>query len=97
VYEPQLEALLEDRKDKRCTFRVTDAGFSADRNLIVLVRASIYTAFEVEETEADIPAAERCADSEETWSFNYADGEIKQVSNAEPLHVFRNFLPNEAK
>jgi len=28
VYEPQLEALLQNRKDKQCTFRVTDAALA---------------------------------------------------------------------
>jgi hypothetical protein len=94
VYEPELEAMLQDRKDKQCAFRVTDAGFSSDRNVIMLVRAKFFTALEVDETEAGIPAAKRCGNTEETWSFNYATGEIKQVMNAEPLRLFKKFLPN---
>jgi hypothetical protein len=94
VYEPELAAMIQDRKDKQCAFRVTDAGFSADKNVVILVRARFFTALEVDETESDVPAAKRCGDTEETWSFNYATGEIKQVGNAAPLHLFKKFLPN---
>ena len=97
VYEPHLEALLQDRKDKRCAFRVTDAGFSSDKNVVMLVRAKFFTPLEIDETEADVPAAMRCGNTEETWSFNYATGEIKPVGSAEPLHIFRKFMPNQAK
>jgi hypothetical protein len=94
VYEPELEALLEDRNDKQCAFRVTDAGFRSDRNVVILIRAKFFTPVEVDETEADVPAAKRCGRTEETWSFNYATGETKQVGNTEPLHLFKKFLPN---
>ncbi|MGH9502780.1 MAG: hypothetical protein ACRD20_08020 [Terriglobales bacterium] len=90
VYEPELEAMLQERENKQCTIRVTDAGFSSDRNVIILVRARFSTALDVDETEADVPAAKRCDHTEQTWSFNYATGEIKQVGNAEPLHLFKN-------
>ena len=96
VYEPQLEALLQKRKDKQCTFRVTDAGFSSDRDVVILVRAKFFTAVEVDETEADVPVAKRCANREETWSFNYATGEVK-LDTGETLHIFRKSLPNQAK
>lgn len=94
VYEPELEAMLQARADKQCTFRITDAGFSADRNVDILVRAKFFTATDVDETEEDVPPAKRCGNTEETWSFNYATGEIKQVANTEPLLLFRKFLPN---
>jgi hypothetical protein len=94
VYEPKLEALLEDHSDNKCAFRVTDAGFSSDRNVVILVRVKFVTFYEVDETEADVPAAKRCRRAEETWSFNYATGEIKEVGNAEQLHLFKNFVPN---
>ncbi len=97
VYEPRLEEMLENRKGTRCSFRVTDAGFGTGNNFIVLVRANLFTFLEVLETEAEVPAAERCTNTEETWSFNYADGEIKQVGNDEPLQVFRKFQPNQPK
>ncbi len=92
VYEPELETLLEDRNDKQCAFRVTDAGFSSDRNVVILIRAKFFTPVEVDETEADVPPAKRCGRTEETWSFNYATGETKQVGNAEPLHLFKRSL-----
>jgi hypothetical protein len=94
VYEPELEAMLQDRKDKQCGFRVIDAGFSSDTNVVILVRAKFFTFVEVDETESDVPAAKRCGDTEETWSFNYATWEVKQVGNTEPLHLFKKFLPN---
>ena len=94
VYEPELEAMLQDRKDKQCAFRVTDAGFSSDKNVVILVRAKFSTAHEVDETESGVPTAKRCGDTEETWSFNYATGEVKQVGNTEPSHLFKKFLPN---
>ena len=94
VYEPELEAMIQDRKEKQCTYRVTDAGFSSDRNVIILVRAKFSTALELDETEADVPAAKRCGNTEATWSFNYATGEIKQGANTEALHLFKKFQPN---
>ena len=97
VYEPELEALVEGRNDKRCAFRVTDAGFSSDRNVVILIRVKFFTFFEVGETEADVPAEKRCKRAEETWSFNYATGEIKEVGNEEQLHLFKNFVPNERR
>jgi hypothetical protein len=97
VYEPPLEALLQNRDGKQCAFRIIDAGFSSDRNVVILVRAKIFTPLQPEETEADVPIAKRCPNREETWSFNYATGETKPLGNGEPLHVFRKFLPNPAK
>jgi hypothetical protein len=94
VYEPELEALLENRNDKKCAFRITDAGFGSDRNVVILVRARFFTPVDADETEADVPAAKRCGRTEETWSFNYATGQTKQVGNAEPLHLFKKFLAN---
>jgi len=94
VYEPELKAILEGRKDKRCAFRVADAGFSADRNIDILVRARFYTATQVDETEEDVPAEERCAHDEETWSFSFATGEITQVANTQPMLLFKRSLPN---
>ena len=94
VYEPNLAEMLQGRKDKQCWFRVTDAGFSADRNVEILVRANFSTFMDVDETEADVPLAKRCEKTEETWSFSFATGEIKQVSNTEPLHLFKRFVPH---
>ncbi len=94
VYEPELEAMLEARKDKQCGFRVTGAGFSADRNVNILVRARFYTATEIDETEEDVPAEKRCGHAEETWSFNFATGEIRQAASTEPLLLFKKSLPN---
>jgi hypothetical protein len=57
----------------------------------------MFTALEPEESEADVPIAKRCATREETWSFNYSNGETKLLGSGEALHVFRKFLPNPAK
>jgi len=94
VYEPEMEAMLQGRKDKQCAFRVIDAGFGTGVNLSILVRAKFFTALEVDASEADLPPAGRCGDSEETWSFNFATGEIKRVRNTETLQLFRKFLSN---
>jgi hypothetical protein len=96
VYEPDLNAVLQNRKDKKCTFQVTDAGFALERN-VILVRAKFFTALEADETEADVPVEKRCANTQETWSFNDATGEVKQVGSGEPLHIFQKFLANDAK
>lgn len=93
LYEPELKAMLQGRQDKQCAFRVTEAGFGSGEGVVILVRAKFYTALEVDETESDVPVAKRCGDTEETWSFNYVTGEIKQAGNAEPLRLFKKFLP----
>ena len=89
VYEPNLEAMLEERKGKQCWFRVTDAGFSTDKNVNILVRAHFSTFLDPDETEEDIPPSKRCDDVEETWSFDFATGEIKRVGNTESLQIFK--------
>ncbi len=88
VYEPQLEAMLEGRKNRQCSFNIKDAGFGGDKDVSILVRAQFSTWFDVDETEADLPPAKRCGNTEETWSFNFRDGEIKQVPNTEHFRVF---------
>jgi len=95
IYEPELEAMLQARKGKQCSYQVTDAGFSADRNVNILVRARFSTAFDVDETEEDVPPAKRCGNAEETWSFNFATGEIRQVANTQPLQIFKKSLANQ--
>lgn len=95
VYEPELEAMLQGHKGKQCEFRISDAGFSPDKNVIILVRAKFFSAVDVGDTEADTPVAQRCGTAEETWSFNYATGEIKRVGNAEPLVLFKKFTSSD--
>ncbi len=92
VYAPRLEAMFQTRQDKNCSFRVVDAGFSADRNVNILVRAQFFD-FE-DGTGLELPPAMRCGNAEETWSFNFATGEIKQVANSQPLLIFKKSLPN---
>jgi hypothetical protein len=94
VYEPDLRAILEARKDQHCLLRIADAGFSDGRDPNILIRAELSTALDVDETEEDLPPAKRCGNAEETWSFDFASGEIKQVANTQPLQLFKKFLPN---
>ncbi len=94
VHEPQLGAMLDARRDKQCSFRITGAGFSGDRTVVLLVRAQFFTALDVDETLQDVPPAKRCGNAEETWSFNFNTGEIEQVANTQPLQLFGKFVPN---
>ena len=92
VYEPGLEHMLEGRKNKgQCMFRVTEAGFRTGDNVDILVRAKFSTYYDPAEVEEDVPPAKRCDNSAETWSFNFATGAIKRVSNSEPLRLFKKF------
>ncbi|MGA8025951.1 MAG: hypothetical protein WB992_02320 [Bryobacteraceae bacterium] len=94
VYEPQLEAIIQAHAEKQCSIRVTDAGFATDKNVEILVRAQISTALDVGDTERDVPLAKRCANTQETWSFDYGTGEVKQVANTERMQLVKRFLPN---
>jgi hypothetical protein len=94
VFEPNLDVMLENRNGKQCTFRVTDAGFSSDGNVNILVRAKFFTSLDVEETEQDVAPEKRCGNHQETWSFNFANGEMKQLENNSPLLLYKKFLPN---
>jgi hypothetical protein len=49
---------------------------------------------EADESEKDVPPAKRCGNAEETWSFNFANGEIRQVANTQPLLLFKKALPS---
>lgn len=93
-YDADLEAMLEGHPGKQCGYSVTDAGFSASRYVDVLVRARFFTFYDVEETEADVPPSKQCGDFDETWSFNFANSEIKRAPPNEALQIFRNFQPN---
>lgn len=95
VYEPELQAMLQAHKGKQCSFRVANAGFTAGKNIDILIRAQFSTTIEADQTEQDIPPAKRCRKAEETWSFNFATGEIRQVTNTQPLELFKGFLPNQ--
>jgi hypothetical protein len=95
VYQPELEAMLNARREKQCSFRVVDAGFGADKNVNILVRAKFSTAIDVDETEENVPPAKRCGNADETWSFNFATGEARQVANTRPLQIFKKYVPNQ--
>jgi hypothetical protein len=84
--QPDLSVVLQDRKP-RCAFHMTGGGFNSDPNVVLLVRVKLSSFYDANEAETDIPAQDRCTAVEETWSFNYASGEVKQVNNATLLHV----------
>lgn len=96
VYEPNLEGILQEPAKEQCSFRVTDAGFAVGGNLVILVRVRFSTVVDVDETERDLPPARRCANAntEQTWSFDYGSGEVKQVANPEWMQLVKKFLPN---
>ena len=75
-------------------FRVTDAGFSTGESLVILVRAQFSTFFEPGDAEVEVPLAKRCEKGEETWRFDFNNGEVKRVPNSEPLQVFKKFVPD---
>ena len=97
VYQPDLEAMIKVRIEKQCLFRVVDAGFGADKSVNILVRAHFSTALDVDETEEDVPPAKRCGNADETWSFNFSTGEIRQVANTQPLQIVKNHVPNQCR
>ena len=91
VYEPRLDDILEAHRGKRCRFHVEDAGFASRTSLQILLRVKLATAYDVDETEDDVPPDQRCGDLEETWNFDYSSAyEVKQVSNRQPLLLFRS-------
>src|SRR5271165_5678510 len=93
---PSCKQCSKPVKDKQCSFRVANAGISAEKNIDILVRAQFSTAIEADQTEQDISPAKRCQKAEETWSFNFATGEIRQVTNTQPLELFKGFLANQS-
>jgi hypothetical protein len=91
VYEPRLDDILDAHTGKQCRFHVEDAGFANRRSLQILVRVKLATAYDVDETEADVALEKRCGNLLETWNFDYSSAyEVKQVSNQEPLLLFRS-------
>jgi hypothetical protein len=91
VYEPRLDDILDAHRGKQCGFRVQDAGFANRTSLEILLRVKLATAYDADETEEDVPPEKRCGNLEETWSFDYSSAyEVKQVSNQQPLLLFRS-------
>ena len=91
VYEPRLDDILAAHSDKQCWFHVQDAGFASRTSLEILLRVTLATAHDVDETEDDVPPEKRCGDLEEAWNFDYSSAyEAKQVSNQQPLLLFRS-------
>jgi hypothetical protein len=80
TYEPDLSAVKQDRPE-RCGFNVTGARFAPGPNVVILVNVKLFTAMDADETESDIPIPERCTATEQTWSFNYATGEVRRLAD----------------
>ena len=93
VYEPNLDAMLDARKDTRCFYHVKDAGFTPDGTVDILVRARISWWRDEGDTDDDVPAAKRCPDTKEIWSFNFGNGEAKRVANTQRLELYRTSEP----
>lgn len=89
-----MERVLEDRKNQQCGFHVTDAGFTPNPNVEILVRVHLFTYVEEGTELNEVPAEKRCTEGDETWSFNYATGEVKKADNTQPLLLFKKFAPN---
>lgn len=91
VYEPRLDDILEAHAGRRCWMHVEDAGFANPASIEILVRVRLATALEANEAEDDVPPEKRCGSPEETWKFDYSSAyEVKQVSNEQPLVLFRS-------
>ena len=77
----------------RSGLRVLDAGFSADENSNILIRAGFFSLQSLfGPAEEESPPAKRCGRKEETWSLNLVNGDVKQVANTQPLQLFKKFL-----
>jgi hypothetical protein len=91
VYTPRLEDVLDAHRGKQCWFRVEDAGFANRNSIEIVVRVKLGTAHDLDETDDDVPVDKRCGNLEETWNFDYSSAyEVKQVSNQQPLLLFRS-------
>ncbi|HWF07432.1 MAG TPA: hypothetical protein VG297_03155 [Bryobacteraceae bacterium] len=98
VYKPRLDDILEAHSGKRCWFTLRDAGFANPASLEILVRVSLATAYDVDETEDDVPAEKRCGNLEETWDFDYSSAyEVKQVSNQQSLLLYQSPGSNDRR
>lgn len=94
VYDPDLDAIVEDRGQQSCGYEVNRAGFASGPNLTILVGVHLFTYFEEGTDPEDMPQEKRCTEGDETWSFSYASGEIKKVEDAQPGGLFKKFVAN---
>jgi len=93
VYEPDLNEMLPAGDKEICGFRVLDAGFSADGSSNIVIRARFFSLLSLFGPDVeDLPPDQRCRRTEETWKFNYVNGDARQVANTEPLQLFKKFL-----
>jgi hypothetical protein len=91
VYEPRLDDILGAHSGKQCRLRVQDAGFANRTTVEILLRVKLATALDADEMEDHVAPEKRCGDLEETWKFDYSSAyEVKQVSNRQPLLLFRS-------
>ena len=87
VHEPELTAMLENSGRKGCGFSITEAGFGGGPNIEVLVRARFFSPDAEGETGDERSTTNACSPEMETWIFNFATGEVRQVSNTEPMRL----------
>ena len=92
VFDPDLDRLRENHKDQQCGYRITDAGFTSNPNVQILVRIHWFTYVDEGTELSEIPADKRCTEGDETWSFNYSTGKVKKVDNSQPLLLFKRFV-----
>lgn len=92
VHSPDLDGLLNSRTDKQCSFRILDAGFSADKFPAIIVRARFFT-FHDGGDDTQARADEKCAPATESWKV-FDDGQARRVADSTALHLYRKFVPN---
>jgi len=97
IYEPDLQRMIEERSKsgRSCGYRVKEAGLASGNSLRVLVRVHIFT-YKDDDENRPVPEQRRC-DRTETWSFDFADGEIKQLPSDEPISIYQKFIPETAE
>ena len=72
-----------------------DAGFGAGKSVNILVRAKFSAAIDPDETQEPLLPPGRCGNAEETWSFNFGTGDIRQVANTQPLQIVKKYLSDQ--
>jgi hypothetical protein len=86
VYTPDLSAMMAGRlKNDRCYMRILDAALGPSRGVNIIVRAQFKTFIDFDERKEDITPASNCNDTKETWSFDFDNGRIRQLSERESV------------
>jgi len=80
-------------RNKWCFLKPVLRGMLANSGSKERVPAEIINATKARREE-EVPPGKRCEKTEETWSFSFVTGEIKRLSNSEPLQLFKKFASN---